>query len=61
LWKKYELKNHTRLSTVVKYVEWDKENMNYKVTVVDGNDNGNESIVRAEVMIWAIGGFCKGD
>jgi len=59
LWKKYKLENHTRLSTVVKYAEWDKEKMNYKVTVVDGNDNGNESIVRAEVMIWAIGGFFK--
>jgi len=57
--KKYKLKNHTHLSTIVKYVEWDKENMNDKVTMVDGNDNGNESIVRAKVMIWAIGGFFK--
>jgi len=59
LWKKYKLENHTRLSTVVKYAEWDKENMNYKVTVVDSNDNGNQSVVRAEVMIWAIGRFFK--
>jgi len=59
LWKKYKLENHTCLSTVVKYAEWDKENMNYKVTVVDGNDNGDQSVVRAEVMIWAIGGFFK--
>jgi len=59
LWKKDKLENHTRLSTVVKYAEWDKEKMNYKVTVVDGYDNGNESVVRAEVMIWAISGFFK--
>ena len=43
----------------MKYVKWDKENINYKLTVVDSNDNGNESVVRAEVMIWAISGFFK--
>jgi len=56
LWKKYKLENHTCLSTVVKYAEWNKENMNYKVTVVDNNDNGNQSVVRAKVTIQVISG-----
>lgn len=37
--------------------EWDNEEMNYKVTVRDGDDGGKEEIVRAKIMIWAIGGF----
>lgn len=57
LWKKYDLKAHTRLSTPVTYTEWDKEEMNYKVTVKDEKNGGEESVVRAEIVIWAIGGF----
>jgi len=57
LWRKYKLENHTRLSTAVQSAEWDNEEMNYKVTVRDGDDGGKEEIVRAKIMIWAIGGF----
>jgi cation diffusion facilitator CzcD-associated flavoprotein CzcO len=58
LWKKHNLESHTHLSTSVTFAEWDKERMDYKVTVKD-EKSGEERVVRAEIMIWAIGGFLE--
>jgi cation diffusion facilitator CzcD-associated flavoprotein CzcO len=40
----------------VTHAEWDDEKMNYKVTIKD-EKSGVESVIYAEIMIWAIGGF----
>jgi cation diffusion facilitator CzcD-associated flavoprotein CzcO len=56
LWRKYDLVSHTKLSTSVSSAEWDGENHRYKVVVKDEKSK-EESVVEAEIVIWAIGGF----
>ncbi|KAF9454662.1 FAD/NAD(P)-binding domain-containing protein [Macrolepiota fuliginosa MF-IS2] len=56
LWKKYSLDSKTKLATSVSLAEWDREKQRYKVTVKD-EKNGEESVIEAEVVINAIGGF----
>ncbi|KAJ3574820.1 hypothetical protein NP233_g1506 [Leucocoprinus birnbaumii] len=56
LWRKHNLQAYTRLSSSVTFAEWDKDKLNYQITVRD-EKTGEESVERAEVIIWAIGGF----